>query len=317
MDNFREWLSDNLRYFMLGGGILIVVAVLFFGIRACVGNKKGNSEQEQITAENNNQGNDPSSPNNAGETNDEKKETTNPMEAANEDIAALMKQYYKALGEKDIATLKTLVDDLTPSDETRVTNAKDYIEGYQVGDIYTKQGMKEDTYVVYVKFDYICKGIDTPAPALSWSYVKKDSEGSWKIDGGAIQDAEISAYVSKLESDDDVKKLYSDVKAANEKALEESPALAEFLEGLGEDASASVSSENGTILTVTDGCNVRASADAEEDNIIGGLDAGTQVEKLGTDGEWIQIEYEGQTGYVHSSLLEEQGQEETTEETEE
>ena len=28
MDNFREWLSDNLRYFMLGGVILIIVAVL-------------------------------------------------------------------------------------------------------------------------------------------------------------------------------------------------------------------------------------------------------------------------------------------------
>ncbi|WP_202187720.1 hypothetical protein [Ruminococcus sp. AM42-11] len=29
MDNFREWLSDNLRYFMLGGAILLIVVVLF------------------------------------------------------------------------------------------------------------------------------------------------------------------------------------------------------------------------------------------------------------------------------------------------
>ena len=29
MDDFREWLSDNLRYFMLGGAILIIVVVLF------------------------------------------------------------------------------------------------------------------------------------------------------------------------------------------------------------------------------------------------------------------------------------------------
>ena len=40
MDNFREWLSDNLRYFMLGGVILIIVAVLFFSIRACTGSGK-------------------------------------------------------------------------------------------------------------------------------------------------------------------------------------------------------------------------------------------------------------------------------------
>ena len=30
LDDFREWLSDNLRYFMLGGAILVIVLVLIF-----------------------------------------------------------------------------------------------------------------------------------------------------------------------------------------------------------------------------------------------------------------------------------------------
>ncbi len=34
LDNFREWLSDNLRYILLGLAILVVLVVLFFGIRA-------------------------------------------------------------------------------------------------------------------------------------------------------------------------------------------------------------------------------------------------------------------------------------------
>ena len=55
MDNFREWLSDNLRYFMLGGVILIIVAVLFFSIRACTGSGKGTSDGEQTTAQDNSQ----------------------------------------------------------------------------------------------------------------------------------------------------------------------------------------------------------------------------------------------------------------------
>ena len=50
LDDFREWLSDNLRYFMLGGAILIIVLVLFFGVRACVGSNKGNSGDGQKTA---------------------------------------------------------------------------------------------------------------------------------------------------------------------------------------------------------------------------------------------------------------------------
>ncbi|MDO4276517.1 MAG: SH3 domain-containing protein [Eubacteriales bacterium] len=304
MDNFREWLSDNLRYFMLGGVVLIIVVVLVFGVRACIGNKKGNSNEVQNTEADDNQGNVPSSPANKGET-DEKKENANPMEESNadSDISALIKSYYKALGGKDIATLKTLVDDLAPTDESKITNAKDYIEGYEVVNVYTKKGLTEDTYVVYARFDYICKGITTKAPALSWFYVVKDSEGNWKIDGGAVQDAEISAYVTEQQSDEDVKQLYLDTKQLYDQAQEDDPALAEFLAGLGEDASASVTVNDGTMLTVTEDCNVRAEADGEAE-VIGGLAAGTQVEKKGVEGEWIQIDYEGQTAYVHSSLLE-------------
>lgn len=313
MDNFREWLSDNLRYFMLGGVVLIIVAVLFFGVRACIGSKKGNSDPQQTSDQQTsddqstskgNQGNVPSSPAQGGETNDGKKENANPMEKSNSEITGLIESYYKALGEKDIATLKTLVDDLTPSDESKITNAKDYIEGYEVGDVYTKQGLTEDSYVVYASFDYICKGITTKVPALSWLYVVKDSDGNYKIDGSANDDTMISAYVTEQQqSDEDVVNLRSDIKKQYDQAQADDPALAEFLAGLGEDASASVTVENGTMLTATDECNVRASADSEAE-IIGGLSAGDQVEKKGVDGEWIQIEYEGQTAYVHSSLLE-------------
>lgn len=309
MDNFREWLSDNLRYFMLGGAILIIVAVLFFGVRACIGGRRGNSDSDQQgsqqqTAENNNQGNVPSSPEDDGETNDGKKEEdTNPMEKNNAEISALVKSYYKALGEKDIATLRTLVNDLSPSDEARITNAKDYIEGYEVGDVYNKKGLTEDSYVVYAAFDYICQGVDTPVPALSQFYVVKDSTGSLKIDGGAEQDAEITAYTDKLQSDADVAELTAEVKAKNEKAQEEDTALAQFLAGLGKEADISVPSTEGTKLTVIEDCNVRESADGESE-IIDVLSTGTEVEKIGQEGDWIQVSYNGNTGYIHNSLLE-------------
>lgn len=185
MDDFREWLSDNLRYFMLGGAILIIVVVLFCGIRACSGSNKGNSGDEQKTTSED-QGNVPSSPISEGES-DEKKEDANPMETADADVTALITSYYQALGEKDIATLKTLEDDFTPSDESKVTNLKDYIEGYEVGDVYTKKGMTDDSYVVYACFSYICQGVETKAPALTQFYVYKNSEGNWVINNGALR----------------------------------------------------------------------------------------------------------------------------------
>ena len=301
MDDFREWLSDNLRYFMLGGAILVIVAVLFFGIRACVGSNKGNSGDGQKTTSED-QGNVPSSPTNEGES-DEKKEDANPMETADAEITALIKSYYQALGEKDIATLKTLEDDFTPSDESKVTNLKDYIEGYEVGDVYTKKGMTDDSYVVYACFYYICQGIDTKAPALTQFYVYKNDDGNWVIDNDALQNSEVSAYMEAQLSDSDVTALVSKVQGELDQAQEEDSSLADFLNGLGDEASVSTQAENGTMLTAIDDCNVRAEANTDAE-ILGVISAGDQVEKQGTDGEWIQIDYDGETGYIRGDLLE-------------
>ena len=300
MDDFREWLSDNLRYFMLGGAILIIVVVLFCGIRACSGSNKGNSGDEQKTTSED-QGNVPSSPANDGET--DGKKDANPMETADADVTALITSYYQALGEKDIATLKTLEDDFTPSDESKVTNLKDYIEGYEVGDVYTKKGMTDDSYVVYACFSYICQGVETKAPALTQFYVYKNSEGNWMINNGALQDSEISAYMEKQLSDSDVSALIKKVQNELDQAQQSDPSLEEFLNGLGEEAGVSTEAEDGTMLTASEECNVRAEASTDAD-ILGVISAGDQVQKTGTDGEWVQIDYDGQTGYIRGDLLE-------------
>ena len=301
MDDFREWLSDNLRYFMLGGAILIIVVVLFCGIRACSGSNKGNSGDEQKTTSED-QGNVPSSPISEGES-DEKKEDANPMETADADVTALITSYYQALGEKDIATLKTLEDDFTPSDESKVENLNDYIEGYEVGDVYTKKGMTDDSYVVYACFSYICQGVETKAPALTQFYVYKNSEGNWVINNGALQDSEISAYMEKQLSDSDVSALIKKVQNELDQAQQSDPSLEEFLNGLGEEAVVSTEAEDGTMLTASEECNVRAEASTDAD-ILGVISAGDQVQKTGTDGEWVQIDYDGQTGYIRGDLLE-------------
>ena len=305
MDNFREWLSDNLRYFMLGGAILLIVVVLFFGVRAFMGSGKGDSSKDTVenqTTADNDQGNVPSSPANDGET--DGKKDANPMETANEEITSLIKSYYKALGDKDIATLRTRVDNLAPSDESKITNAK-YIEGYEAGDIYTKKGLDDDSYVVYSCFYYICQGIDTKVPALAEFYVVKDTDGNWKIDGAVHDDSdEITKYEVSLRQDDDVKELKDKVKKLYDDAQASDPALTTFLEGLGEDDTGSEDTAEGTILVVTEDCNVRAAASSDAE-ILGGLSAGTEVEKKGEDGEWVQIDYDGTEAYVHNSLLQE------------
>lgn len=301
LDDFREWLSDNLRYFMLGGAILLVVLVLFFGIRACAGCGKAKDKDEQSQTTQQEQQENPSE---EDEQVDEP-EITNPLVEAEAEIKELVTNYYKALGDKDIEALQALLTELSPEDEAKITNAASYIEGYEMGDVYTKNGLEEKTYVVYACYSYLCSGIETAVPAMSQVYVVEDEEGKLLIDGSGENDTEITKYMDTLLKDADVKELVAKVQKAYNDAQEADAALAEFLSGLGsEESSGSSDVAEGTILTVTEGCNVRAEASSDGD-IIGGYDEGVQVEKLGAEGEWIKIDYEGQTGYIHSSLLEE------------
>jgi len=59
--------------------------------------------------------------------------------------------------------------------------------------------------------------------------------------------------------------------------------------------------DTGTVKT-TDICNVRKepSTDAE---ILGKVDIGVKLKKLGTEGEWTKVEFQGEVGYIKSDLL--------------
>lgn len=300
LDDFREWLSDNLRYFMLGGAILLVLLVVIFGFRACAGCGKDKKE-EKNPQKVEQQEKEPSGDEVEGE---EETKIENPLVEAEAEVKELITNYYKALGEKDIETLKTLLTELSPSDEAKITNAT-YIEGYEMGDVYTKKGLDDKSYVVYACYSYLCSNIETPVPAMSQVYVVEDEDGKLLIVGAEKHSSDVARHMDALLGDSDVTKLVAEVQKAYDDAQAADPALADFLAGLGnaDSDNAASNAEEGAILTVTEGCNVRAEASSDGD-IIGGYDEGAQVEKLGVDGDWIKIEYEGQTGYIHNSLLE-------------
>lgn len=303
MDNFREWLSDNLRYILLGAGILVILTGLFFGIRAVGGMMKGDSPKkvEAQKDEENNKEIVPSSPTD-GEPKEKNDESDNPLEHNKyPEVNALIATYYNALGNKDTDALKTTVDNLDPAEETRIQNAK-YIDGYKNLEIYTKKGIDEGSYVVYACYDYICTGITTPVPALSQLYVKTNAEGKLYIIADTEGDTEVSKLLEEDLQTDDVKDLWNKVNTEYEQAKESDTDLAEFLDSLGTESSSAASAGDGTEVTAKENCNIREAADGESD-IIGSLNAGETVKKTGMEGDWIQVEYEGQTGYIYSELL--------------
>ena len=298
MDEFREWLSDNLRYFMLGGGILIVVAVLFFGIRACVNKKSGGSKGGGTTTE----------ADSGSGTEDDGSQTetaSNPLQTAGEDVTSLINKYYEALGNKDVDALEAIEVNFSAEDGEKIINAEDYIESYQVKDVLTKNGLSEGSYVVYAKFNYKCKDIETTVPALSQLYVITDENGDLKIDAAASSDSTISNYVNQLKKDDDVAALTDQVRGEYEEAQKDEE-LAAFLNELGSDDQSSNSSEgsSGEMMTVTaTSVNVR-SEPSTDGYIMGSYTAGSKVERKGEIDGWIEIDYNGQTGYIYSDYLE-------------
>lgn len=305
-DDFREWLSDNLRYFMLGGGILLVVLVLFFSVRACTRLRRGNSGEETAQEETTSEETvveETVTPAPEGDSSNTAQEPV--LEENNEEIRDLLTRFYDALGSKDVTQLRTIVDNLLPEDEARITNSNDFIEKYTLGDIYTAKGLTEDSRVVFACYDFTCTGIETPAPALAELYVVKDAEGEWKVDGSAWEDSEITKFTQELANEKEVTDLLADVQTRNDEARASDADLAKFLDGLGDEVIVSFGSkgEQTTVTMVTNvQCNVRAEPSTESESL-GILDEGTEVTVLGDEGEWKIVEYEGQNAYIRGDLL--------------
>ena len=308
MDNFREWLSDNLRYILLGLFIILALAVIFLGIRFLSSRVGSDDETAQVQQE---------------ASDDEIKEDASADAAANEPTAApegtvapekvplekeaypevttVIQTYYTALGNKDTAGIKSVVDSLDSTEEAKITKDP-YIEDYGDVETYTVEGPSEGTYVVFARYTYKFKDIDTAVPGLSQLYVCTDEDGKLYI-ATREQDQQTQEYIENTLDLQEVQELREEVEADYETALESDENLRDFIENIGVGTSKAASAAEGDQLTVKSDCNVR-SEPSEEGEILGKLGEGQQVTKMGSEGDWIEITYEEQTGYVRSDLFE-------------
>ena len=297
LDNFREWLSDNLRYILLGLAILIVLVLLFFGIKALT-SVFSKDDEPKTQAEEPVESSDDAE---KEETQDEKKDENVLQKNAYPEVNSLIDSFYTAWGQKNVEQMKELTDSFDATDEAKVSNAS-YIENYSNVTVYTKQGLTEDSFVVFVSYDLKFTDVETAAPGLSQLYVMKNDEDRFIIHNDDSNE-EINAYMAEVTQEADVQALITEVETRLNEAMDADPELKAFEEQLGEESNLAVVADDGAMLTVKEDCNFRreASTDAE---VLDLLSAGTQVKKVtnGPEG-WIEVEYEGQTGYISDTLL--------------
>lgn len=304
MDNFREWLSDNLRYILLGLAIILVLVVAIFAVKLINGVVGGDGSAGETQSE---------SPEVIVETETESASETEEANALVEDdqtILATVQNYYTARSNKDMETLSALVENFTEEDQQAIQNTA--IESYSNIKTYSKNGPTEGTYVVYTYYEAKVSGVESLAPGLACLYLRTRDDGTLYI-GDTEQDEEATNYINELNGGDDVKALVESVNEKYNQVLEQDEALQQLLadEGTPETEvvlpdSSEVDVQTNKVVAAKEVCNVRA--DSREDaDIIGMLDQGdtvTRVQEL--DNGWSEIRYMDQTGYVRSDLLTEE-----------
>ncbi len=311
LDDFREWLSDNLRYILLGLAVILILVIAFFAIRLVrgLGSPKRNEPETQAQTESMTEGRPAA--------------TENKLvgEAADSALQQLTTQYYTAVAAKDYNTLSAICTSFTEEDKEEV-EANSAIEAYNNIKTYSKKGLEENTYIVYAYFDAKVTGIETLIPALRELYVVTNAEGKLVIgDKGSSQ--ELEAYLLQMQADPDVQALKTDVDGLLHTAMQNDADVATYVEAQnsaaqggttpggdgdtdGTDGNGSGAAAIGT-MQVTTGINVRAEASAESTQL-GALYQGMQVEVLeNLESGWSHIRYtvEGTTieGYCMTQYL--------------
>lgn len=310
LDDIREWISDNLRYILLGVAAVLIIVIAVFAVRlvrgiGSSGNKKEAETQkttEKVIQED--------------ETEAGTVQTASSNLVRNQaDILELMTSYYTARAAQDYDTIAQLCEVFDDSTRTEMENADVAIESYSNIMTYSKAGMTDGSYVVYVYFDAKITGIDTLAPALREWYLITDSDGSLLI-ADKDDDAELEAFIESMRTDEDVQALMADVNTKLEEAEAEDEDLKNFLEGTSDGSSDDTSDSGDTssvtttslgTMMVTTAIYFRSEPDASSTSY-GMLYEGAEVEVLeNLDSGWSHISYtsDGTTteGYVMTQYL--------------
>lgn len=149
------------------------------------------------------------------------------------EITELIQLYYDAKLKGDTAQIEKYVDNIEEVNMEEIEVRNESVESYENIECYTKLGLYDNTYVVFVYYEIAFKNIDTLAPGIDVIYVIRDEEtGSVYIHNGATANNDINNYVQALAKDEDVAELLDRTNKALEQALKEDSALNDFYKAL-------------------------------------------------------------------------------------
>lgn len=257
-------------------------------------------------------------------------------------VNSLMSEYFKALEDADLDTIRNLKSYIEPAEEIRIQKKKEFIESYENITCYTKLGPMEDSYLVYVYVEAKFKDIETMAPGLYTYFVcKKEDGGYWIMDGE--MDNNITEYFKAISSQEDVEDLFNKVKVKYNDAIDSDEELKVFAENLPSELKSSVgealaaleagnqetaqeepesepvtetaeaepetetaqeAEQTPEYVKAKDIVNVRSS-DSETADKIGKVQTGTVMKLYENRANgWSKVDFEGREAYIKTEFLE-------------
>lgn len=154
-------------------------------------------------------------------------------EDAESGINELFVTYFADLAKGDVEALGKIM--VNAPDKDTVAKEIEYIEDYQNIKCYSKEGVLDGTYVVYVYYEVKFKNIDTLAPSMIREYVCTNEDGTLYINNGTV-DGEVAAWLDEVHASDSAAELIQSVNNALSKAAESDEKLSSLIAKLNEGA---------------------------------------------------------------------------------
>ncbi len=204
MDKLLDLIKDKKRYVAACGVAVLMILLLVYGMNL---NKHG-----EITGKN----------------------STTEYEKEKEDskLHKLLKSYYKSYAAGDTASLAKIADPISDEEKSYIGFMAGQINSYDIKEVYTKKGIKDNAKLVSAYVEIHFKGVKTPAPGLDFFYVEEDKDGTLKINnlysaynqenGKIDMDQNIVSRIAAFEEESDVVELKAKVqKEFNEISLKD------------------------------------------------------------------------------------------------
>lgn len=314
--------------------IAVVAVTVSFALKA---NREKNMDEGRIHSESETASQGSSSQvspaqQSAGPATAEPEQQDRPLEENTDDeVFALIVSYYNAMASGDSDVLTAAFDSLSTEELLRYVETANYIEGYAGLNIFTKNGLTDDTLVscIYYKVCFVNHPEEFPGYRLL--YLGRNEEGKLYIKNETNYTEEEAEYIKTVIEQEDVVEFKNRVNAEYSQMMHEHPELSDYLDELEKQINKTIGEalealgvgqpdegeeepvdtppteppvETGPQYAVaTTTVNVRNS-DSEIADRLGKVAGGTrvQVQEVRLNG-WTKIVFEGKDGYIKSEYL--------------